>query len=155
MTRGVKHFWNFIEARHGKGEHDGIEACVERAFSREELIYEGGTILEKAETIVQWCNSMMGPGNISKSMVSRYFWLIHEPNIQNFQDCCTLTRSSEMHSFRSSNAKSLAIRTRKFACFFSSCMHHLWDKCESKEWVDQWSSRYLHPIDSYQLLTTL
>ena len=34
-------------------------------------------------------------------------------------------------------------------------MHHLWDECESKEWVDQWSCRPLHPIDSYQLPTTL
>lgn len=31
---------------------------------------------------------MMGPGNTDKSMVSRYFWLIHEPNIENLRDCC-------------------------------------------------------------------
>ena len=60
-----------------------------------------------------------------------------------------------MHSFQSSNATSLAIHTRKLAQFFSSCMHHLWDECESKEWVDQWSCRPLHPIDSYQLPTVL
>ena len=34
-------------------------------------------------------------------------------------------------------------------------MHHLWDECELKEWIDQWSCRPLHPIDSYQLPTTL
>ena len=71
---------------------------MKRVLSREELKYKGGTILENVETIVQWCSYMMGIGNTSKSMVSRYFLLICEPNIENFQDCCTLTRSSETHS---------------------------------------------------------
>lgn len=155
VTSGVQHFWNFIKARHGKWEHDGAGEYVKRALSREELKYKGGAILENVETIVQWCNSIMGPGNTCKSMVSRYFWLICEPNIENLQDCCTLTWSSEMHSFWSSNVVSLVIHTRKLACFFSSCMHHLWDECESKEWVGQWSCRPLHPIELYQLPTTL
>lgn len=94
---------------------------------------------------------MMGPGNTINSMVSIYFLLIYKPKIENFQDCCTLTRSSETHSFGSSNVASLTIHTRKLACFFSFCMHRLWDECESKEWVDQWSCRTFHPIDSYQL----
>lgn len=124
LTSGVQNFWNFIEMGHGKVEYDGVGSCVKIALSREELKYEGGPILQNDETIVQWCNSMMGLGNAGKSMVSRYFWLIHEPNIENFQDFCSLTGSSEMHSLRSSNAASLAIHTRKLACFFSSCMHH-------------------------------
>ena len=155
MTSGVQIFWNFIEVGHGKGEHDGAGACVKRALSREELKYKGGTILENVETIVQWCNSSMGLGNTCKSMVSRYFWLIREPNINFFQDFCTLIGSSEMHSFQSSNVVSLGIHTRKLACFCSSCMLHLWDECKSKEWVDQWSCRLLNPIDSYQLPKTL
>ena len=64
---------------------------VKSALNKEELKYEGGTILENVETLVQWCNYMMGPSNIGKSMVSRYFWLIREPNIENLQDYCTLT----------------------------------------------------------------
>ena len=95
----MQHFWNFIEVGHGKGEHNGVTTCVKKALSREELKYENGTILENAETIVQWCNSTMGLGNIGKYMVSRYFWLIHEPNIENLQDCCTLIGSSEMNLF--------------------------------------------------------
>ena len=110
-------------------------------------------MLENAKIIFQWCNSMMGPSNTGKSMVSRYIFLIHEPKIENFKDYCTLIGSSEMHSFKSSNAASLAIHTRKLACFFSLYMHHLWDEYESKEWVDQWSCRPLHLIDSYQLPT--
>ena len=138
-----------------KGEHDGAGACVKIALGKEELKYESDTILENTEIIVQWCNSMMGPGNTCNSMVSRYFWLICELDIKKFQDFYTLTGSSEMHSFQSSNVASLAIYTRKFACFFSLCMHHLWDECESKEWVEKWFCRPLHPIDSYQLPTTL
>lgn len=30
-------------------------------------------------------------------------------------------------------------------------MHFLWDECESKEWVDQWSCRPLQTLDTYQL----
>ena len=96
----------------------------EKVLSREKLKYKGGTILENVETIVQLYNSMMGLDNIGKSMASRYFWLIREPNIENLQDCCTLTGSSEKHSFRSSNAVSLAIHTKKIACFCSLFMHH-------------------------------
>ena len=99
MTSGVQYFWNFIEARHGKREHDGVGACVKRALSREELKYESGAILQNAENFVQWCNSTMGPSNTCKSMVSKYFWLICQPNIKNLQECCTLVESNEMHSF--------------------------------------------------------
>ena len=34
-------------------------------------------------------------------------------------------------------------------------MHHLWDECESKEWVEKWYCIPFHPIDLYQLTTTL
>ena len=71
---------------------------MKRALIREELKYKGGTLLQNAKTIVQWCNSMMGPSNKGNSMAFRYFWLICEPKIENFQYCCTLTRSSEKHS---------------------------------------------------------
>jgi hypothetical protein len=52
MTSGIQHFWNFMEARHGKGEHDGAGACVKRALAREELKYEGGAELINSQTIM-------------------------------------------------------------------------------------------------------
>ena len=55
---------------------------------------------------------MIGLGNIGKYMVSRYFWLIHEPKIENLQYYCTLIGSIEMHSFQSLKATSLVIQTR-------------------------------------------
>ena len=73
MTSEVPDFFIFIKEGNGKGENDGVGECVKRALSREELKYEGGAILKNVEMIVQWCNSMIGPGTTSKSMVSRYF----------------------------------------------------------------------------------
>ncbi|KAH9325124.1 hypothetical protein KI387_005302, partial [Taxus chinensis] len=57
----VQHFWNFTEAGHGKGEHDGAGACVKRALTREELKYKDGAKLIDVKSIVEWCNSTMGP----------------------------------------------------------------------------------------------
>ena len=41
------------QEEHGKGEYDGARACVKRALSREELKYEGGTMLKYAKIIVK------------------------------------------------------------------------------------------------------
>ena len=73
--------WNFTEAGHGKGEHDGAGACIKRALAREELKYKDASILTDAKSIVQWCNATMGPGKEGESMVHRYFWLIDNTNI--------------------------------------------------------------------------
>ena len=40
----------------------------------------------------------MGPGKEGESTVRRFFWLIDNTNIALYEDCCTLTRSSELHS---------------------------------------------------------
>lgn len=78
----------------------------------------------------------MGLGNVSKYLVSRYFWLIREDEIENLQDYYTLKGSSEMYSCRCSNAISLAIYTRQLTCFCSMCMYFVWDECESRQWVE-------------------
>ena len=57
----IQYMWNFTEAGHGKGEHDGAGACIKRALAREELKYKDGAILTDAKSIVQWCNATMGP----------------------------------------------------------------------------------------------
>ena len=33
----VPDMWNYFEAGHGKGEHDGVRSCVKIALRREEL----------------------------------------------------------------------------------------------------------------------
>lgn len=108
----MQYFWNFSEAEHGKGEHDGVGACVKRALAREELKYEGGANSTNATTIVQWCNSTMGPSNQANSTISRYFWLIRESDVASYVDCCKLIGSSDLDVFRSSYAISPIIYTK-------------------------------------------
>ncbi len=68
--------WNFIEACHGKGEHDGVGTCIKRALAHEELKYKDGAILIDAKSIVQWCNATMFPTKEGESTIHRFFWLI-------------------------------------------------------------------------------
>ena len=95
--------WNFTEAGHGKGEHDGVGTCIKRALAHEELKYKYGATLIDTKSIIQWCNAIMVPNKEGESMVGRPFWLIDNTNIPPYEDCCTLIGSSELHSFRSSN----------------------------------------------------
>ena len=64
---------NFKKASHGKGEHDGAGACIKRALAHEELKYKDGEILTNAKSIVQWCNTTMGPHKEGKSTVRIFF----------------------------------------------------------------------------------
>ena len=73
--------WNFIEAGHGKGEHDGVGTCIKRALAHEELNYKDGKILIDAKSIIQWCNATMGLGKEGESIVLIFFWLIDNINI--------------------------------------------------------------------------
>ena len=51
MSR-IQYMWNFTEAGHGKGEHDGACAYIKRALAREELKYKDGAIFIDAKFIV-------------------------------------------------------------------------------------------------------
>ena len=48
----------------------------------------------------------MGLGKEGESMVHIFFWLINNTKIAPYEDCCTQTESSELHSFRSSDVGS-------------------------------------------------
>ena len=43
-----------------------------------------------------------------------------------------------------------SIHTSHTACFCSSCVDEDWNGCESKESVDEWYTRILSPLASYQ-----
>jgi len=118
---GVQHMWNFCEVGHGKGEHDGARACIKRAITQEELKYKDNAKLIDAKPIIEWCNALMGPGNEGKSLIHRFFWLIDDTNIEPYEDCCTLIRSSELHSLKILDVGSWSIHTWKMTCFCSSC----------------------------------
>ncbi|KAH9322640.1 hypothetical protein KI387_017279, partial [Taxus chinensis] len=39
---------------HGKGEHDGVGACIKHALKKQSFDYEGDRLID-AHTIVEWC----------------------------------------------------------------------------------------------------
>lgn len=59
----IQHVWSFYEARHGKGEHDGVGACVKRTLSREKLKFEEKSKFKNAHEIVEWCKKYLYTGS--------------------------------------------------------------------------------------------
>ena len=55
----VPHVWNYFEIGHGKGEHDGVSACIKTTLRSEEMKFTSA-LLRDAASIVQWCASIMG-----------------------------------------------------------------------------------------------
>ena len=88
--------------------------------------------------MIQWCNATMGLGKESDYMVCRYFWLIYNTIIAPYGDFCTLTRSSELHSFRSFDIGPWSIETQEMACYCPSCVEENWDECKLTKWEDKW-----------------
>ncbi|OYD06041.1 hypothetical protein CHM34_18450, partial [Paludifilum halophilum] len=67
----IQYMWNFTEVGHSKVKHDGAGACIKRALAHKELKYKDGAILIDAKSIVQWCNTTMGPSKEGESTVHR------------------------------------------------------------------------------------
>ena len=75
----VPHIWNYFETGHGKGEHDGSGACIKTTLRRQEIT--NAFIIRDAKSIVEWCSSTMGEGEIMqedqstrKAHVRIFFW---------------------------------------------------------------------------------
>ena len=51
----MPHIWIFFQSGHGKGEHDGVGACVKRALVKEQLKILGRELFD-ARSIVYWCS---------------------------------------------------------------------------------------------------
>ena len=51
----MPHIWNFLESGHGKGEHNGVGACVKRALVKELLNISAVELLDVC-SIVDWCS---------------------------------------------------------------------------------------------------
>lgn len=54
----VPHIWSFFEFGQGKGEHDGVGACVKRALVKEQMKISATELLD-ARTIADWCISSL------------------------------------------------------------------------------------------------
>ena len=56
----VTHIWNYFETGHGKGEHDGVGACIKTALCRKEMKFITIFLIQDAKTIIAWCSLVMG-----------------------------------------------------------------------------------------------
>ena len=56
----VPHIWNYLETGHEKGEHDGAGACINTALRRKEMNFTTISVIRDANSIVEWCSSVMG-----------------------------------------------------------------------------------------------
>ena len=64
----VPHIWSYFETRHGKGENNGVGACIKTALRREQMKFTG-TSLQDAESIVKWWTTKMEDQSTRKSHV--------------------------------------------------------------------------------------
>lgn len=69
----IQHTKIFFEVGHGKGEHDGVGACVKKAFCREKLRFEGKDKLKNAREIIEWCDKYLYIGSNHNSKIRHFF----------------------------------------------------------------------------------
>ena len=39
-NENILHVWSFFESGHGKGEHDGVRACIKHALQKYQINYK-------------------------------------------------------------------------------------------------------------------
>ena len=70
-NENIKHIWNFFESGHGKGEHDGVGACIKRALRKYQMNYQGVRVND-AHDVVEWCKTHFALDEVgTSSMTSR------------------------------------------------------------------------------------
>ena len=69
----VHHTWRFFETRHGKGEHDGVGACVKHALTRYQMNHSASR-LSNSNDVVNWYKQNLSQAfNERLSNVRRFF----------------------------------------------------------------------------------
>ena len=76
----MPHIWSLFKFGHGKGEHDGVGACVKRALVKEQLKILAAKLLD-ARTIIYWCSLALsqGEGLLVQWYVGSFGWLRKGP----------------------------------------------------------------------------
>lgn len=62
----IPHVWSFFQSGHGKGEHDGVGACIKHALRKHQLNYEGDRIKD-AHDVVEWCQKHFASNEVGTS----------------------------------------------------------------------------------------
>ena len=50
----IHHTWTFFEIAHGKGDHDGVGACIKHAFRIHQLTHSAARFVNSLN-VVYWC----------------------------------------------------------------------------------------------------
>ena len=53
----IRHTWSFFETGHGKGEHDGVGACMKQALQRYQMSHSASRLKCSAK-VVDWCTQI-------------------------------------------------------------------------------------------------
>ena len=78
-NENIKHIWNFFESGHGKGEHDGVGACIKCALRKYQMNYQG-VCVNDAHHVVEWCKTHFALNKVGTSSTTsqqvpyRVFW---------------------------------------------------------------------------------
>ena len=74
-------YLNYFETGNGKGEHDGVGACIKIELRRQEMRFTNVSLVRYEKSIVEWCSSVMGEEArmredkfTRKKHVRRFFW---------------------------------------------------------------------------------
>jgi hypothetical protein len=76
----LPHILNYFKSGNGKGENDGVGACIKRALHMKEMNFTTTSLIRDEKSIVEWCYSIIGEGirthedqSPRKGHVHRYF----------------------------------------------------------------------------------
>jgi hypothetical protein len=79
----VRHTWSFFEMGHGKGEHDGVGACVKHALRRYQMNHSTSHLVNSND-VVNWCKKNLSHefnermANVCQSTWNKGFTLCQE-----------------------------------------------------------------------------
>ena len=85
-NENIKQIWNFFENGHGKGEHDGVGACIKCALRKYQMNYQG-VCVNDTHDVVEWCKTHFAldevrtSSTMSQQAPYRVFWEITDMDV--------------------------------------------------------------------------
>ena len=85
MKTHIKHYYNFFETGHQKGEHDGAGTCIKRALRRYQMDYSANILVSFEQVFQWWIVALSHETNPSRNIcmylhiyINLYIFLIYE-----------------------------------------------------------------------------
>ena len=106
---------------HGKGEHDGVGACIKHLLRRYKMNHSTSR-LTNSNNVVNWCKQHLSHEfNERMGNVRIFFWNIAMGYVDRSipYNCTTVLKTRGLHSIRSKKITNIhAIKKRKYSFFF-------------------------------------